>query len=101
MQENYLRNTKNCMVNPVLVKAINENQLYIEYSDGLKGTLDLTKVKSRTEHQIPNSFAGFAKVKIDESTGDFVWENGANICKNASYRILELKRLAKSIKLDI
>lgn len=83
------------------VKALDNRKIYLEYTDGLNGELDLTKVSKKSEHNIPLSPEEFNQVKIDPVSGDVCWKNGASICKDASYKILDLMRLAKSLKLDL
>ena len=89
------------MANPIKVSAIELYKISVEYDDGLKGELDLRKASAQSEIKIPDNMDEFRKVFIHDKTKDFTWENGASICKNASHKILDLKRLAKSLNIKI
>ena len=78
---------------PIIVKVINEEQIYIKYSDGLDGNISLTKSLNK---------------KINQSTNIVIHKDSKNIiiddielCKDAIYKQLHLKNLASKLRLDI
>ncbi len=89
------------MAKPILVKAAGELKLYVKYSDGLEGEINLSRHKDDSDYKMLLEESYFSTVTIDEKTKDICWSNGISLCKNAVYKQLELKRLAKSLKLDL
>jgi len=78
---------------PIIVKVINEEQIYIKYSDGLDGNISITKSLNK---------------KINQSTNIVIHKDSKNIiiddvelCKDAIYKQLHLKNLASKLRLDI
>lgn len=78
---------------PISVTVINDDQIYVKYSDGLDGNISLTKSLNK---------------KINQSTNIVIHKDSKNIiiddvelCKDAIYKQLHLKNLASKLRLDI
>jgi hypothetical protein len=82
-------------------KVIEHWKLSISYTDGLSGEISLLHLKDKPGYKPLNEFNYFSSIKIDSKSGDLVWDNGVSLCKNAIYKQLELKLLAKRLKLDL
>ena len=89
------------MAKPIDVKISDELRLYVKYSDGLDGEISLKHLLKRNEYSFLKDKDERDKVYIDELTSDICWTNGTNLCKNAIYKQLELKRLIKRLKIDL
>ncbi|MCB0730650.1 MAG: DUF2442 domain-containing protein [Ignavibacteriae bacterium] len=76
-------------------------QLYVEYSDGLNGKINFSKMLKRKEYKSLNNLEEFRKVRIDNKTKDIIWECGVTMCKNATRNMLILMNEVKSLKLPI
>ena len=84
-----------------LVKAKKNFRLYLKYSDGKDGIIDLNRLKDRIGFKSLCNPHLFETVFIDPDTNDICWEGGITICKDAVYRQLELKQLMKNLHIDI
>lgn len=89
------------MINPVEVKIAGEYKLFIRYSDGVEGEISLRHLQNDFVYDFIKDPDEFAKVYINKKSGDLFWPNGANLCKNAIYRQLELKCMMKRLKIDL
>lgn len=85
----------------LVVKAKNKFCLYLKYSDGMEGSINLNKLVERIGYKALCNPHIFNEVSIDPDTNDVCWEGGITICKDAIYRQLELKRLMKNLHIDI
>ncbi|MBU0560355.1 MAG: DUF2442 domain-containing protein [Bacteroidetes bacterium] len=85
---------------PVLVKPLEHYKLYIKYSDGLSGEINLEHLKNKPEFAKLVEEDFFNKVRIDGITKDLLWDDGISLCKNALYKQLELKNLLRRLSID-
>ncbi len=83
------------------VKVIEHWKLSVEYDDGLEGEISLSHLSGKPEYKSLSNYDYFKSVCFDDESGDLIWDNGISLCKNAIYKQLELKRLAKSLKIDL
>ncbi len=88
------------MAKIIEVKPSEDFRLYVKYSDGLDGFIDMKKMLKHEEYKSLNDPAEFMKVGIDPKTKDIVWECGATMCKVAAYGMLKLKSEMKALGLD-
>ncbi len=86
---------------PVSVKALPDFKIYLVYSNGIEGEINLAHLKKDPNYQNLFKDDNFEKVFIDVKTKEIKWESGESICKNASYRQLELKNLMNKLHIDI
>lgn len=84
----------------ICVNALKDFTLELEYDDGLKGILSLSRIKDDPNNQRLLDWKFFESVQIDNSTNDIIWDDGLSLCKNASYRILKLNNIAESLGAD-
>lgn len=89
------------MIEPISVKPISENKLFVEYNDGMSGELDISKLLKKDEYSSLQNNEFFEKVYIDEKTKDICWDKNIVLCKNAIYKQLELKSLMKRLKIKL
>ena len=89
------------MIKPIEVKIIDENKIFVSYSDGLEGEISVSHLQKQDVFNFINDRNELEKVYIDPITSDLCWPNGANLCKNAIYKQLELKALIKRLKIDV
>ncbi len=89
------------MIYPVSVKALEDYKIYLVYSNGIKGEINLSHLKKNPDYQNLFYDKNFDNVFIDESTKEIKWKSGESICKNAVYRQLELKNLVNKLHIDI
>ncbi|MBL1213243.1 MAG: DUF2442 domain-containing protein [Ignavibacteriae bacterium] len=88
------------MNNPVSVKPVDDFKILVKYSDGLEGEFNCKNLFKKKGFEILNNKEEFAKVYIDEKSKDICWSEDLSMCKNALYRILELQKLSRNLKLD-
>jgi len=60
------------------VQALNEFKLYLEFEDGVKGTVDLSHLIGKGVFEWWNYDDNFSKVHIN-SSGDIVWTDDIDI----------------------
>jgi len=65
--------------------------LTLKYDDGMEGILEINKIFEGDKYPELKEWEYFQTVLIDSKSNDIVWDNGAELCKDASYRILSLK----------
>jgi len=75
----------------VEVKPLQEKKLFVKYSDGVEGVLSLMDISDREEYQELESIDKFEAIIHDE-TGDIIINGNIELCKNATYGILSLKK---------
>ncbi len=73
-------------------KALPEKKIFIKYLDGMEGKISLEKLSTQEQ------FAELCKediiedIKVDEKSGDIIINGNIELCKNAMYGILEIKK---------
>lgn len=75
--------------------------LFIEYSNGVSGDVDLNFLLNNFIYEELKNDQIFANVFIDETSKDICWQNNVSICKDMLYNQLKLVNLTKSLKLDL
>ena len=83
------------------VKSLSDKKLFIKYSDGMEGKISLEKMTTREQFEDLQDVDVFTDVKIDEKSGDIILNGNIEICKNATYGILELKKQMASLGLSM
>ena len=89
------------MIHPVSVKALENYKIYLVYSNGEKGEINLAHLQKDPGYRNLFKNDNFKNVFIDEATKEIKWESGESICKNAVYRQIELKNLMNKLHIDI
>ena len=73
----------------VSVKAIEPYIIWVEYSDGTSGKVDLSHLAGRGVFEFWNQIDNFNKVNIGKETGALEWNDEIDICPDSVY--LDLK----------
>ncbi|MBI9070657.1 MAG: DUF2442 domain-containing protein [Melioribacteraceae bacterium] len=89
------------MIEPIIVEPLSNYKVFIEYNDGMKGELDITKLLKRDEYDCLKDENFFSKVYIDEKSKDICWNNKIVLCKDAIYKQLELRSLMNRLKIKL
>ena len=72
------------MFTPVKVVALNDYRLWIEYTDGVQGEVDLTYLAGKGVFSLWNDYSVFEKVYIGEG-GEIAWNDSVDLCPDALY----------------
>lgn len=83
------------------VKTLQNKKLFVKYSDGLEGQISLDKLTTREQYSDLQNINNFEDVKIDEKSGDVIINGNIELCKNAMYGILDLKRQMAGLGLNM
>lgn len=79
---------------PVEVKAVEPYKLYVRFSDGVEGEVDLSSLKRGVVFEPLEEYKVFEKVYVDDS-GAIAWTDEMDICADAVYIDLKKKQDAK------
>lgn len=74
------------------VKTLPNKKLFIKYSNGMEGKISLEKLTTREQFAELQKIDVFEDVVIDEKSGDVIVNGNIELCKNAIYGILDLKK---------
>jgi len=74
--------------------------LYVKYSDGVSGEIPCVDMLKKDEYSGIREWDSFKEVRIDSETNDITWQNNVSICKNAVYKIIQLKNMLKNFDID-
>ena len=69
---------------PVEVKPLEKYRLWIKYSDGVEGIVDLSALAGKGVFALWNDYAEFQKVHIGPS-GEIAWSDQIDLCPDALY----------------
>jgi len=83
------------------VEPLENFSLRLFYSNGVSGKINVKNILTDAGQNDLLRGNNFYSVSIDEKTNDIIWGNGFTLCKNASYRIIELNNLTSAFKLDL
>jgi hypothetical protein len=72
------------MFKPVQVKALPDYKLWLQYSDGVAGEVDLSHLTGKGVFTLWNDYTAFQQVYIGES-GQVAWTEGIDLCPDALY----------------
>ena len=72
------------MIRPVLVRALPNYRLYLEFSDGTKGEVDLSNLAGREVFQAWDTPGFFERVHIG-SHREVKWDNEIELCADSLY----------------
>jgi len=85
----------------VEVNSLPDKKLFVKYSNGMEGKISLEKLTTREQFAELQSVDVFTDVKIDEKSGDIIVNGNIELCKNAMYGILELKKQMANLGLSM
>ncbi len=89
------------MARLVSFKPLDSEIVYLEYSDGLEGEVDLTKTIENNYFDSLKEFDEFKKVYHNKKTNELCWPGGVRLCLNALHEKLSLTLLMKRLKIDL
>ncbi|RLD06363.1 MAG: DUF2442 domain-containing protein [Chloroflexi bacterium] len=72
------------MYKPISVKPLPEYRLWLEYSDGISGEVDLSHLAGKGVFSYWDDYANFEKVYIGESR-EIAWSDKIDLCPDALY----------------
>lgn len=72
------------MVRPVVVRALPNYRLYLEFSDGVKGEVDLSDLAGKNVFEAWRNASFFATVHIGEHR-EIKWNDKIELCPDSLY----------------
>jgi hypothetical protein len=72
------------MTKPIAIKPLDAFRLWLRYSDGIEGIVDLGEFAGRGVFEIWNDYRNFERVRI-ESDGAIAWTDDVEMCPDALY----------------
>lgn len=72
------------MHKPVEVKALSGYKLWVKFSDGVEGEVDLSRLAGKGIFTLGDDHDAFRKVNIGEN-GEIVWNRKIDLCPDAIY----------------
>ncbi|MDA3860934.1 MAG: DUF2442 domain-containing protein [Melioribacteraceae bacterium] len=82
-------------------KALPDKKLFIKYSNGMEGKISLEKLTTRERYDELKNIDVFENLVIDEKSGDVIVNGDIELCKNAMYGILDLKKQMAGLGLSM
>ena len=79
------------MPTPVEVRPLENYRLWLKYSDGVEGVVDLSHLAGKGVFQVWNDYREFQKVHIGAS-GEIAWSDQIDLCPDALYLRLTGKK---------
>ncbi|MBZ0182777.1 MAG: DUF2442 domain-containing protein [Melioribacteraceae bacterium] len=85
------------------ITVLGDYQLHLKFDDGIEGELKLNHLLKNNEYNFVNDYSEFSKIKVHPKSGDLFWEDyqTEHLCKNAIRKQIELRNLAKRLKLMV
>ena len=72
------------LIRPTHVRALPDYRLYLEFSDGEKGEVDLSDLAGKGVFQVWNDYRFFEQVKISDHRA-IEWNDEIQLCPDALY----------------
>lgn len=72
------------MIKPVLVEARSGYRIYLEFSDGSKGEVDLSDLAGKGVFQVWNDYNFFVKVHLGDHR-EIKWNDEIELCADSLY----------------
>lgn len=70
----------------VAVQPLAQYRVWIRFSDGIEGEVDLSDLVGKGVFALWNDPAQFAKVSIDPQSHTLMWPGGIDICPDTLYQ---------------
>jgi len=74
--------------------------LYVEYTDGMKGRVDLADIINHDDYKNIKREINVKNITIADD-GDILIDGKVKLCKNATYGILEMKAQMRKLGLEL
>jgi len=78
------------MVRPMLVRPLPNYRIYLEFSDGAKGEVDLSELAGNGVFEVWNDYSFFEKVHIGPER-QIKWDDYIELCADSLYLKLTVK----------
>lgn len=72
------------MFKPIEIKALPNYKLWVKYSDGVEGEVDLSHLAGKGVFALWNDYTAFEQVYIG-SSGEIAWSDEVDICPDSTY----------------
>ncbi len=72
------------MIRPIKVQALPNYRLYLEFSDGTKGEVDLSDLVGNGVFQVWNDYSFFEKVHLGDHR-EIKWNDEIELCADSLY----------------
>lgn len=72
------------MFKPLEVEALSNYKLWVKYSDGVEGEVDLSHLVEKGVFLLWNDYGAFQKVYIGDN-GEIAWSDKVDICPDSIY----------------
>jgi len=72
------------MYKPILVKPLDDYRIWLEYSDGITGEVDLSHLAGKGVFKFWDKYENFERVYIGES-GEIAWSEEIDLCPDSLY----------------
>ena len=90
-------NLKKNLIRPLLVRALSNYRVYLEFSDGTKGNVDLSGLRDTGVFEIWDDYAIFEQVHIGTHR-QIKWNDDIELCADALYLRLTGKTFEELFK---
>jgi len=78
------------MNRPIEVKALKNYKIWLKYSDGVEGIIDLSEYVGKEIFELWRDYGYFSKISISEG-GGIAWGNDIDLCPDMCYMKLTNK----------
>lgn len=85
----------------VELKTLPEKKIFVKYSNGMEGKISLEKLSTREQFAELREVDIIEDAQIDEESGDVILNGNIELCKNAMYGILDLKKQMANLGLSL
>ena len=72
------------MIRPIEVKPLPDYKLWLKYSDGVSGKVDLSYLAGKGVFSVWEDYQIFRNVRIGKN-GELLWNKGLDLCSDALY----------------
>lgn len=73
------------MIRIIEVKALEPYRLWIRFSDGIEGTIDISSLIGQGVFRTLTDSEEFSKAYVDSIAHTVAWPNGIDLCPDALY----------------
>jgi hypothetical protein len=82
------------MVDVVEVKALESYRIWVRFSDGVEGVIDLSDLMGQGVFRELAEPKEFAKIRVDPESRTVAWPNGVDLCPDALYEDIKAQMKA-------
>ncbi len=82
------------MIRPIEIKALPKYRIWIKYSDGNQGEVDLSEFVGKGVFKLCEDYSFFRKVSLG-SSGEIMWDDQIDLCPDSIYMKLTGKTVVQ------